>query len=72
MHGTLRRPEFVSFDFLAWKRHPFLESVVRFKPPEVDLLAQKLGIEPAMIELLRETGIETADALRKRLGLAGC
>ena len=67
--GTLRRPEFVSFESLGWKRHPFLESVIRFKPPEVDVLARKLGIEPGMIELLREAGIETEDQLRKRLGL---
>ena len=39
--GTLRRPEFVSFESLGWKRHPFLESVIRFKPTEVDVLAQR-------------------------------
>ena len=67
--GTLHRPEFVSFDTLGWNKHPFLESVIHFKPPEVDLLAQRLGIEPGMIELLREAGIDTEDALRERLGL---
>ena len=47
--------KFVSFDSLEWKRHPFLESIICFKPPEVDILARKLGIEPGMIELLRES-----------------
>ena len=68
--GTLHRPEFASFESLGWNRHPFLESVIHFKPPEVDLLVQRLGIEPGMIELLREAGIDTEDALRERLGLA--
>lgn len=68
--GTLHRPEFVSFESLDWKSHPFLESVIRFKPPEVDVLARKLRIEPEMIELLREVGIATESVLRERLGLS--
>ena len=68
--GTLHRPEFVSFDTLGWKTHPFLESVIHFKPPEVDILARKLRVEPEMIELLREVGIDTERALRERLGLS--
>ena len=67
--GTLHGPEFVSFDTLDWKTHPFLESVIHFKPPEVDILARKLRIEPEMIELLREAGIDTESVLRERLGL---
>lgn len=67
--GTLRHPGFVSFESLGWKKHPFLESIVRFKSAEVDVLAQRLGIEPGMIELLRDAGIGTEDELRERLGL---
>ena len=67
--GTLHRPEFVSFHSLGWNGHPFLESVIHFNPPEVGVLAQKLGIEPGMIELLQEAGINTEEALRERLGL---
>ena len=43
--------------------------IPQFKPPELDILTQKLGIEPGMIELLREAGIDTEDELRDRLGL---
>ena len=68
--GKLRRPEFVPFASLDWRKHPFLESVIRFKLPELDVMAHRLGIEPGMIELLREAGIETEDALRQRLGLS--
>lgn len=67
--GKLHRPQFVSFDSLEWKKDPFLESVIHFKPADVDILAGKLGIQPEMIEVLREAGIETEEALRKRLGL---
>ena len=67
--GNLRLPEFVSFGSLDWNKHPFLESIILFEPPELDVLARKLGIEPGMIELLREAGIETEAQLRERLGL---
>ena len=67
--GNLRRPEFVPFGSLGWNKHPFLESIVLFEPPELDVLARKLGIEPGMIELLREAGIGTEEELRERLGL---
>ena len=48
----------------------FLSLLSVSNPPDVEVLAQKLGIEPGMIELLREAGIETEDALRERLGLS--
>ena len=64
---SLSCPEFVSFDSLNWRSHPFLESIICFKPPEVDILARKVGIEPGIIKLLREAGIKTEDALRERL-----
>ena len=66
--GNLRLPKFVPFGSLDWNKHPFLESIILFKPPELDVLARKLGIEPGMIELLREAGIETEAQLRERLG----
>ena len=42
---------------------------IHFEPRELEDLARKLGIDPGMIELLREAGIETEQQLRKRLGL---
>ena len=68
-NGELRLPEFVPFASLGWNSHPFLETVIRFQPPELEDLARKLGIDPGMIELLREAGIETEKQLRQRLGL---
>ena len=68
-NGNLHRPEFVPFPSLGWKEHPFLQSVIRFKPPDLDIIARRLGIEPGMIELLKEAGIETEYQLRERLGL---
>ena len=64
-NGNLHRPEFVPFPSLGWKEHPFLQSVIRFKPPDLDIIARRLGIEPGMIELLKEAGIETEYQLRE-------
>ena len=68
-NGDLRLPEFVPFGSLGWNSHPFLESMIHFEPPELEDLARKLGIDPGMIELLREAGIDTEEELRQRLGL---
>ena len=39
--GKLRRPEFVLFETLDWKEHPFLQSRIPFKPPIIDQLAKR-------------------------------
>ncbi len=38
--GELQCPEFVLFDSLDWKKHPFLQSKIRFKPPIIQTLAE--------------------------------
>ena len=68
-NGELRLPEFVPFASLGWNSHPFLEGIIHFQPPGLEDLARKLGIDPGIIELLREAGIETEKQLRQRLGL---
>ncbi len=68
-NGNLCLPQFVPFDSLDWSRHPFLESIILFEPPELDAWAHKLGIDPGVIKLLREAGIKTEEELRQRLGL---
>ncbi len=68
-NGELRLPAVVPFASLSWNSHPFLETIIRFQPPELEDLAHKLGIDPGIIELLKEAGIETEKQLRQRLGL---
>ena len=68
--GTLHRPEFVSFHSLGMER----TSISRIgypisTPPKSTFSPKRLGIEPGMIELLQEAGINTEEALRERLGL---
>ena len=55
--GKLRRPEFVLFDELDWKEHPFLQSKIPFKPPIIDQLAKEVGIELGVLNKIKEYGI---------------
>ena len=64
--GKLHRPEFVLFDSLGWNEHPFLESKINFKPPDIEMLAQKAGIDSGVLELIKEHDLSEAD-LRKLL-----
>ena len=59
--GKLRRPEFVLFDTLDWKEHPFLQSKIPFKPPIIDQLAKEVGIEPGVLDKIKEHGITEED-----------
>jgi len=68
-NGNLQRPEFVLFDSLGWKPHPFLQSKIRFKPPVIDQLAKEAGIEPGVLELLKKIGLTSEAELRARLGI---
>ena len=63
---VLRRPEFVLFDSLGWKKHPFLESTIHFKPPNIEILAQIAGIDSRVLELIKEHELSEA-SLRKLL-----
>lgn len=68
-NGDLRRAEFILFDTLGWKLHPFLQSRISFKPPLLDELAKEAGVEPGLIELLKKLGVTSEAVLRERLGL---
>ena len=59
--GELRRPEFVPFDNLDWKKHPFLQSKIPFKPPIIDQLAKEVGIELGVLDKIKEYGITEED-----------
>ena len=41
------------FDNLGWKSNPFLLTKIIFKPPIIDQLAKEVGIDPAILDLLR-------------------
>lgn len=68
-NGDLQRPEFILFDTLGWKSHPFLQSKIRFKPPVIEVLAKEAGIEPGVLDLLKQIGVTSEAELRDRLGL---
>ena len=67
--GGLQRPDLVLFSTLKWKANAFLESKIRFKPPIVDELAREAGIEPGVIDLLKELDLRNVAELRERLGV---
>lgn len=67
MDGELHIPKFVPFNSLGWEKHPFLESIIHFKPPIIEMLAQEVGIESGVLELIKERGLSEAD-LRELLG----
>ena len=66
--GRLRRPGAVTFEDLDWKPNSYLESKIRFRPPQLAQLAKEAGVEPAVLDLLRQIGVTTETELRKRLG----
>lgn len=51
--GKLVLPRFVVFDTLGWKPNQFLQTKIDFKPPIIDQLAKEVGIDPAILDLLR-------------------
>ena len=51
--GELVPPNLVVFDTLGWKTNPFLLTKINFKPPIIDQLAKEVGIDPAILDLLR-------------------
>lgn len=67
--GQLQRPEFILFEKLGWKSNPFLESKIQFKPPLIETLAREAGIEPGVLDLLKNLGLTSEAELRDRLGL---
>ena len=67
--GRLRRPGGVAFKDIEWKPNSFLESKIRFKPQQLAQLAKEAGVEPALLDLLRQIGVTSEAQLRKRLGV---
>ncbi len=51
--GELLPPGLVLFDTLDWRPSPFLLTKVTFKPPIINQLANEVGIDPAILDLLR-------------------
>lgn len=68
--GYLREPGAVFFEEIGWRRHGFLESKIHFKPPLIEQLAREVGIEPGVLDLLRQLGVTNEAELRARLDLA--
>lgn len=68
-NGVLRPPEFTVFEQTGWKVNPFLQSKIRFKPPVIEALAIEAGIDPGILDLLKELGVTSETDLRARLGI---
>ena len=68
-NGELQRPELILFDSLGWKANPFLQSMIRFKPPVIEQLAKEAGNEPGVLDLLKKLGVTSEAQLKERLGL---
>jgi hypothetical protein len=69
--GLLQRPEFVLFDTLGWRPNPFLLSKIHFRPPVMEQLAKKAGIELGVLDLLKKLGLTSVAELQSKLGTLG-
>ena len=69
LSGRLRSPGPVSFEDIDWKPNSLLESKIRFRPPQLAQLAKEAGVEPGLLDLLRQIGVTSEAELRKRLGV---
>ena len=67
--GELHKPCDLVFETLGWKANPLLLSKIRFKPPVIEMLAKEAGIEPGVLDLLRQLGVTSEADLRSRLGV---
>ncbi len=67
--GELRPPGAVIFEGTDWRPNSFLQQRISFKPPALLLLAREVGIEPEVLDLLREFGVTSEAELRARLGI---
>ena len=67
--GSLHRPRSVAFEETGWDPDSFLESRIRFKPPLLEHLAREAGIEPGVLDLLRELGVTSEAKLQEILGI---
>ena len=73
LNGELQLPKDVQFDTLGWEENPILQSQIHFKPPKpprqpvVNDLAKAAGVEPEMIDFIKERRI-TVSELRELYG----
>ncbi len=67
--GELQAPESITFDELGWRANGFLESKISFRSPLFEQLAREVGIEPGVLDLLRQLGVTNEVELRQRLNL---
>lgn len=68
--GKLKKPELIEFSNTNFKPNPNLEKKIGFKPPIIEQLAREVGIDPKMLDLLKEVGITNEEELRERLRLS--
>ena len=68
-NGKLRRPSTVVFKDTGWKEDPVLTEKILFKPDAVIRLAEEVGIEPGVLDLLKERGITTEEEFKRLLGM---
>jgi hypothetical protein len=64
-NGELVPPVLVVFDSLGWKPNPFLLTKIAFKPPIIDQLAKEVGIDPAVLDLLRRNPTVIAELVSR-------
>jgi hypothetical protein len=65
--GELQPPSFFLFESLGWRPNPFLQSKILFKKPIVEELAREVGIEPAVLDMLKKLGLTRMTELMARL-----
>ncbi|MCY3851109.1 MAG: DUF3883 domain-containing protein [Acidimicrobiaceae bacterium] len=66
--GALQPPGSVVFEQTGWDRSDFLESKIRFRPSAMSLLEREAGLEPGVLDLVKEAGLTKAE-LQALLGL---
>ena len=70
-NGVLRRPGDVVFERTKWKTNPSLLEKIRFKPPVIDELAREAGIDPGVLTLLAQHGLNSVEELTDLLRRGG-
>jgi hypothetical protein len=69
--GRLATPGEVVFEEIQpfWKSNPVLQAALKFLPSQVNQLAQAVGLNLGMINLLKKSGITSEEELMQRLGM---
>ena len=69
INGILKLPSEVVFSETGWKPNQLIASKILFKPPVIEALAKEVGIEPGVLNLLKELGVTSEAQLKARLGI---